>query len=64
MEKVNDLANESGSDYEGASIVNIRRGKGARSKYIYAQIRDKNGVVRVQADLDYCVAAMKERLPK
>ncbi len=52
------------SDYEGAEIVNIRRGKGARSKHIYAQIRDKDGLVLVQATLDYCVQAMKERLPR
>ncbi len=52
------------SDYDGAVITNIRRGKGDRSQYIYAQIRDKNNELLVAATLDYCVDALKERLPK
>jgi hypothetical protein len=36
------------------SIVNIRRGKGARAKYIYANIVDQNGQLFVSATLEYC----------
>ncbi len=49
--------------YEGAKIVNIRRGRGDRKHFIYASIVDKEGGLLVSATLEYCVKALEERLP-
>lgn len=46
--------------YRNARIVNIRRGRGSRSCYIYAEIQKENGEVLVSALLDYCTDRMIE----
>lgn len=46
--------------YKGASITNIRRGKGDRNVYVYAEIITANGELLVSALLDYCVERMEE----
>ena len=46
--------------YKDASICNIRRGKGERRKFIYAEIRDVDGGLLVSADLDYCTERMTQ----
>ena len=50
-------------DYTKYTITNIRRGKGKRAKYIYAQVCDENGKVVINGTLDYIVRAFGERLP-
>jgi len=50
-------------DYVGCTIVNIRRGKGNRSHFIYANLVDKDGNIIISATLDYIETAIAERLP-
>jgi hypothetical protein len=54
------LSSEHAQNYKGATITNIHRGKGNRSKVIYATIVDSKGFTIVSADLDYCVQRMKD----
>lgn len=54
------IPREQAIKYEGATIGQIRRGKGHRSKYIYAKIFAKDGEVLVSADLEYCVQRMTD----
>ncbi len=49
--------------YDGAQITNIHRGGYDRKHILYAQITDKNGMLLVNATLDYCVKVLNERLP-
>lgn len=37
----------------GCRIVNIKRGTGARHRYVYAQLRDINGELLISATLEY-----------
>lgn len=53
-----------GEEYVNSRIINIRRGKGERSKFIYAMLVDKNGEMLINADLPYIMKALKQRLPK
>lgn len=49
--------------YEGCRIENIHRGKGERSKWVYAHVVSKDGRVLVAATLDYCAKVVTERTP-
>jgi hypothetical protein len=53
------------SDYEGCTISNIHRGTKAsgRDCYIYAELRDKRGVLLMGALLSDIQAALEVRLP-
>lgn len=62
-EKNTTLSFTESSDYSDCTITNIRRGKGERVKYIYAKLVDKNGNLLINADLDYIVEKISERLP-
>lgn len=37
----------------GCTITDIRRGKGERASFVYAKLRDPNGVVLISSTLDY-----------
>ncbi len=52
------------SDYTGAKIVNIKRGKGERACYIYAQLVASDGTLLINATLDYIFQALQERVPE
>jgi hypothetical protein len=58
----NTRENETMNEYENATIVNIRRGKGERSIYIYAELRSSSGQLLVSATLDYILKILDERL--
>lgn len=45
---------------KGCTITNIRQGKGARSCYIYADLRGPDGTLLISAHLDYINAQMLE----
>lgn len=45
---------------KGCTISNIRQGKGARSCYIYADLRASNGALLISATLDYINTRMYE----
>lgn len=51
-------------DYSKCTITDIQRGKGTRSVFIYAKLRDENGGVIINATLDYIIHSLEERLPK
>lgn len=44
---------------EGCTINNIRRGKGARSKYIYADLVGPDGTTLICASLEYIEKEMR-----
>lgn len=44
------------------SIVKIRRGKGARSGIIYANVENQKGELCVSATLEYCTDWVKENV--
>lgn len=50
--------------YKGAVIKNIRRGKGERFQYVYADIYSKSRQLLVSADLDYCYKRMVDASEK
>ncbi len=52
-------------EYEGATIINIRRGDPAkgRGNVIYARLVAKDGTLLINATLAYITEAMTERLP-
>ena len=50
-------------DYNNCKIVNINRGKGNRSIYIYAELRNEKDELLISATLDYIVKVLTERLP-
>jgi hypothetical protein len=50
-------------DYTKCTITNIRRGKGRRAKFIYAEVRDETGQITCNATLDYIVRMFAENLP-
>jgi hypothetical protein len=50
------------SPYIGAKITNVRRGKGARQVYIYAQLQSASGEILISATLDYIMQALRERV--
>lgn len=43
----------------GLVVTNIRRGAGARSKNVYAELRDSNGELLISATLDYITAELQ-----
>lgn len=49
-------------EYNGAQITDVRRGKGARSVYVYAELRASDGSLLVSATLDYITTVLRERL--
>lgn len=51
------------TDYTKCKIVNIHRGKGKRSEFIYAQVVDEDGEIVIYATLDYIVECFESRLP-
>lgn len=59
-----DKKNESINEYDGAKIVNIRRGAGRRDEFVYAQLVSSTGELLVSASLDDIVEIMRTRLPK
>lgn len=50
--------------YVGCFIVNIHRGKDFNKNRIYARVVSASGELLISAELDYCVQAIIERLPK
>lgn len=55
---------ETNLNYIGCSITDIRRGKGLRSCFFYAKVIGADGTSLITADLDYCVEAVKTRMPE
>lgn len=51
------------TDYSKCKIVNIRRGKGSRSVFIYAELVDEENNLVIGATLDYILEALEDRLP-
>lgn len=49
--------------YEGATIKNIRRGRGTRRTWIYADLIAADGRVLASATIEYIVRVLSERLP-
>lgn len=47
-------------DISKYNITNIRRGKGARACYVYATLKDENGVTIISAELGYIVRRVCE----
>lgn len=47
-------------DISKYKITNIRRGKGNREKYIYAELRDENDVMIISATLAYIQSRVNE----
>lgn len=51
------------TDYSKCTITDIRRGKGNRAIYTYANLRNERGEIIIHATLDYIVDALDERMP-
>jgi hypothetical protein len=51
------------TDYSKCTITDIRRGKGYRNIYIYANLRNEKGEIIISADLDYIYEQLEKRLP-
>ena len=51
------------NEYENCRIVDIKRGTGNRSHYIYAALVNEKGELLISATLDYIVDALAIRLP-
>jgi len=47
-------------EYDGCRVVDIRRGRGARARIVYARLVDKNGNLLISSTLDYIVSALKQ----
>ena len=62
----NQFSNAETVDYSKCKIVNIRRGPKVRNRQhiIYARLVDEHGNMLINADLDYIVNALADRLPK
>ncbi len=53
------------SDYEGCSIVNIRRHRNSTNHVsILAHLVDKEGRLLISADIGYIVKALEDRIPQ
>ena len=50
--------------YVGCSIVKIHRNMQIGGNVLYARVVSASGELLISAELDYCVQAIKERLPK
>jgi hypothetical protein len=48
--------------YVGAKITDVRRGTGARSCYVYANLRDPDGHILISATVDYIMNVLEERV--
>jgi hypothetical protein len=51
-------------EYDGCQVVDIRRGRGARTGIVYAKLVDKDGNLLISGTLDYIVSALKQRVKK
>jgi hypothetical protein len=49
-------------EYDGCRVVDIRRGRGARTGIVYAKLVDKDGNLLISATLDYITSALKQRV--
>ncbi len=55
-----DYSKEQIEEFRGASITNIKRGKGNRKSIVYAEIRNSKGSLLVSATLEYCTQRMED----
>lgn len=51
------------NEYKNCRIINIKRGSGSRSCYIYATLVNEKDEILISATLDYIIDALAERLP-
>ena len=51
------------ADYNNCTIKNIRRGKGARSTFVYADFYSESGVLLMNATLDRITETLEDRMP-
>jgi len=60
MDDPGKLTVEQAREFKDAVITKIERGKGERKKFVYAEIRSKDGKLLVSASLDYCCKRMMD----
>lgn len=47
----------------GCKLVELRRGRGPRATWVYAEVESADGKILITGTLEYCVRRMVESLP-